>query len=226
MAILNLFPFGIGAVGVRPSIWLLTSNDSLSAVTTAGYVSNEITTGVSIANGDFFLCNYGTSANTPVLLVATIVAATGVITLNAPFNGFVTLPVVDGDFATFNGTTGNIEDAGYSPSNPTKTKVVMANGATVVNNVALFADTAGTIYNGGTIITGSTNAYGGGGTSFTFTAANVLAVDGTSLVCAIASQTNNASLRDYVAANGQILARFTADPGALTSLNYIAFRAP
>jgi len=60
-------------------------------------------------------------------------------------NGEVTLPVVDGDFTVFDGTLGALKDAGYSASDPAKTKVVMAGSAVVANHIALFADTAGTI---------------------------------------------------------------------------------
>lgn len=60
-------------------------------------------------------------------------------------NGAVTLPVVSGDFTVFNGTLGALKDAGYSASDPTKTKVVMANAAVLANHIAVFSDTAGTI---------------------------------------------------------------------------------
>ncbi len=54
-------------------------------------------------------------------------------------------PVVVGDFAVFASTSGNIEDLGYLPSDASKTRVVMANGATLANHIAVFADTTGTV---------------------------------------------------------------------------------
>ncbi len=60
-------------------------------------------------------------------------------------NGAVTLPVVANDFVNFDGTLGALKDSGYSPSDPAKTKVVMAGSAVQVNYIAHFIDTAGTI---------------------------------------------------------------------------------
>ena len=54
-------------------------------------------------------------------------------------------PVVVGDFVVFASTSGNLQDLTYSPSDATKTKVVMANGAVTSGSLAVYKDTAGTV---------------------------------------------------------------------------------
>lgn len=60
-------------------------------------------------------------------------------------NGAVTLPVVANDFVVFDGTLGALKDLGFSASDPSKSKVVMAGSAVQVGYIAHFVDTAGTI---------------------------------------------------------------------------------
>lgn len=60
-------------------------------------------------------------------------------------SGGVTLPVVSNDFVNFDGILGQLKDSGYSPSDPAKTKVVMAGSAVVTTRIAKFVDVAGTI---------------------------------------------------------------------------------
>lgn len=52
---------------------------------------------------------------------------------------------VDGDFAIYSGTSGQLIDSGFSPSNAAKTKVVMAEGASIANHIATYSDINGTI---------------------------------------------------------------------------------
>jgi len=67
----------------------------------------------------------------------------GVVTLSVAESNII-LPVVSGDFAVFSGTSGALADLGYLPSNASKTRVVMANGATVANHIMVSTDTTGT----------------------------------------------------------------------------------
>ncbi len=71
------------------------------------------------------------------------------------------MPVVSGDFAIFNGTSGQIKDAGYLPTVATKTKVVMAGSAVVLNRIAHFTDTAGTIDDTAAAVTNAGDIYAG-----------------------------------------------------------------
>lgn len=78
----------------------------------------------------------------------------GVITLSLWANaGDVLLPVTSGDFAVFNGTTGQIKDAGYLPSNAALTNVVMQSGASVTGNAPKYNDTKGTLVDSGVAFT-------------------------------------------------------------------------
>lgn len=76
---------------------------------------------------------------------AVSVDADGAASLVANIDGIVELPVIDKNFAVFKGTDGTLQDLIYSASNVSKTKVVMAGAATVVNHIASFDDADGTV---------------------------------------------------------------------------------
>lgn len=100
-------------------------------------------------------------------------------------NGEVTLPVVSGDFTVFDGTLGALKDAGYSASDATKTKVVMANGAVVVGAIAKYTDTAGTIDDAaGTATNAGSIQAGASGTAGTFISFPATAANGTLIFAA------------------------------------------
>lgn len=168
-----------GLVGDLPRRGKILSTDTYAVVTAAGYLNGINTQGQNILPNDIFDVVYGyvsaNSAGTYVQLIASISA--GIVTLNAAA-GDVILPVVSGDFSNFSGTAGAIADLGYSPSNAAKTKVVMANGAVILNHIGTFKDTAGTLgndaataINGGNIQAGLSGTAGTLG-SFPATAAN------------------------------------------------------
>lgn len=156
----------VGQVGVLPGSVKMITTDSLATITTAGYlngVGNQLPT-VEVAPSDVIECLYGynsvTDAGTLAFFQPSI--SNGVITLNLWENpGNVLLPVVNGDFAVFNGTTGQIKDAGYSASDPTKTKVVMATATTTVGYISHFTDVAGTIGNTAGAVTNPGDIYAG-----------------------------------------------------------------
>src|SRR5260221_7878954 len=139
-----------GQVGVLGAIKYMVTTDSLATVTAAGYL-NAIDLAVnpifsSDVLGITYLYNLNTNKGTFAFFTVSI--SNGVITLVASVStGDVLLPVVSGDFATFNGTTGQIKDAGYLPSNAAKTTVVMANAATVADHIMVSTDTAGKVGN-------------------------------------------------------------------------------
>jgi hypothetical protein len=148
MAILSIVTNKPGNIGVVPRRVEILSTDDLSTVTTAGYLSNSPSTQVNVILPTDIIdmtYNYNSATNTGTYEEFTPSFSGSVITL-VPYvdPGNVLLPVVSGDFANFNGTSGQIKDSGYSPSNAAKTKVVMANGATVANHIMVSTDTAGT----------------------------------------------------------------------------------
>lgn len=126
----------------------IVTTDNLVTVTTAGYLNNIVReSGNTIYPTDIIDMWYGYSSNsspgTYDVFLATI--SNGSITLSLDTSaGNVLLPVVSGDFAIFNGTTGQIKDGGFLPSDSAKTRVVMANGATVANHIMVSTDLLGT----------------------------------------------------------------------------------
>lgn len=146
MAILNISPqlpaAQVGLVGVSPSIRYIYTDDTTATVTTAGYL-NKFAANYEFQNSEMALVYttdddaswYGLSIDTD-----------GIITLVGEGTpGTVVLPVVDGNFAVFTGTSGVMADDGFSPSDPAKSKVVMASAAVTANHIACFSDTDGTV---------------------------------------------------------------------------------
>jgi hypothetical protein len=156
----------VGQVGILPGSVKMITTDSLATITTAGYlngVGNQLPT-VEVAPSDVIECLYSynsvTDSGTLAFFQPTI--SNGVITLNLWENpGNVLLPVVSGDFAVFNGTTGQIKDAGYSASDPAKTIVAMVGSAVVLNRIAHFSDIAGTIDDTAAAVTNAGDIYAG-----------------------------------------------------------------
>jgi len=148
-------------VGILPQIKRMITTDNLATVTAAGYLNSVDLQSYPINSSDVLdvLYSYNQQTNSGTFGIFTVSISNGVITLVQWANpGDVLLPVVSGDFATFNGITGQIKDAGFLPSDATKTNVVMASGAITLNHVAQFADTAGTIKDGGVLGTASAKA--------------------------------------------------------------------
>ena len=161
MSIISIYTDTAGQVGVNPRTIRIVATDSLAAVTTAGYLNPSVLEGYVIYGTDvinmIYLFNAATNSGTYGVFTPSI--SNGVITLTNWANpGDVLLPVVSNDFANFNGTSGQIKDSGYSPTNAAKTKVVMLNAAPTINHVAAFtAD--GTIGDGGVIGTAAANRF-------------------------------------------------------------------
>ena len=169
---INVNTTGLVGEQIEPRRCTLITTDSLATITTAGYLNNQNLLGNTILPTDIFEILYAFNENTKVgifgIFQVTYSATTG-FTLNLWENpGNVLLPVVDGHFANFNGTSGQIEDAGYLPSDATKTRVVMAGSAVLVGYIAKYADitgtiddTAGTAINAGVIQSGLAGTVGG-----------------------------------------------------------------
>jgi hypothetical protein len=107
--------------GVVPRSVKIITTDSLSTVTTAGYLNPTSLQGYTIYNTDMIELWYGAVAGFQSIVspgtfgIFTASISNGVITLVQWSNpGDVLLPVVSGDIAQFNGTTGQISDSGIS----------------------------------------------------------------------------------------------------------------
>ena len=164
MAILSFNVNTTGLVGqtVNPRRNTMVTTDSLATITTAGYLNNQNRSGDPILPTDVFEVlysfNQGTKVGTFGIFTVSYSQATG-YKLNQWANpGDVLLPVVSGDFANFNGTSGQIKDSGFSPTNAAKTKVVMLNAAPTINHVAIFTAADGTIGDGGVLGTAAAKA--------------------------------------------------------------------
>lgn len=101
-------------------------------------------------------------------------------------NGEVTLPVVSGDFVMFDGTLGALNDLGFSASDASKTRVVMAGSAVQVGYIAHFVDIAGTIDDtAGAVINAGNIQAGLSGTAGTLISFPATAANGSLIVAAV-----------------------------------------
>jgi hypothetical protein len=99
--------------------------------------------------------------------------------------------------------------------------IAVAPAALVSGNVVTASGTAGLLQDGGfAVLAHTTAAYGGGGTSNAFTATGIGA---TSIVTAvILASTNAVSIAKAVPTANTLTVTFSADPGASTTISYIA----
>jgi hypothetical protein len=126
----------------------MVTTDNLATITTAGYLNNIDLSVFPIYASDRISCLYSYNEQTKSGILAdfTVSITNGVIILVIFVNpGNVLLPVVSGNFPSFNGTSGQIKDSGISASNPLKSKVASINNTTTVNHIATYTDANGTI---------------------------------------------------------------------------------
>lgn len=93
----------------------------------------------------------------------------------------------------------------------------IADGAVTLAKLASGITPAGVI-----VLKGTTGAYGGGGTSNAFTVTGLAATDTVSAV--IRASTNAVAIAKAVPTANTLTVTFTADPGAATTVDYIAVR--
>lgn len=159
---INVNTTGLVGQTVNPRRCTLITTDNLATITTAGYLNNQNSLGNEILPTDVFDILYSfnqtTNAGTFGIFTVSYSSATGFSLVAWANPGDVLLPVVSNDFANFNGTTGQIKDSGYSPTNAAKTKVVMLNAAPTINHVAIFTAADGTIGDGGVLGTAAAKA--------------------------------------------------------------------
>lgn len=211
----------------------LTTTDNLATITTAGYLNNLVkASGNNIYPTDILdiWFNYVSNSSPGTYSAFTPSIANGVITLSEFVTpGDILLPVVNGNLAVFNGTSGQIKDANLAPgtaaakvaSDNTKPNVASVSAATIAGNFLKAADTAGTVADGGAAIhAGVTATYAGGGTSNAFVTTNMTAA---SIVTAsILTSTNSVSITKVLPGTNTLTVTFSADPGAGTTVNWIS----
>jgi len=220
MGILAITTNQTGQIGQGIRRVKIITTDGLSTFTTAGYLNPASLQGFTIFPTDILDVWYGaTSLASPgTYEVFTVSISNGVITTVQWANpGDVLLPVTGGDFAVFNGTTGQIYDAGYLPSNAAKTTVVMANAATVQNHIMVSTDTAGTVGNrtGAALNDGNLQA-GRSGVSGAFISFPSAATSGSLALVAVANSGDYANSITN-ASTGQATTWTLSDPGRASS---------
>lgn len=206
-----------------PNIVRMVSSDALATVEAAGYLAAQAANIISINNGvwewlpsDMVLCY----ASDGLQLFTLNTALDDLVVYSTAGNGAVTLPVVSGNFTVFDGTLGALQDLGYLPSDASKTNVVMAGSATIVNHIAKFVDTAGTVddtagtaINDGSIQAGRSTV---AGTLISFPASGSTG----SLILAAVANSGNTNVTISNALHGQASVYSIPDSGASTA-NFI-----
>lgn len=158
MGIISFTTDVAGQINVNPRRVKIVSTDNLATVTAAGYLNTINSEGLAIYKTDIIDMIYGFNTSTNLGTYGEFLPSFGtgnVITLVQFVDpGNVLLPVISGDFAVFNSTTGQIKDAGYLPSNAALTNVVMESGASIIGNLAKYNDVNGTIIDSGLAASG------------------------------------------------------------------------
>lgn len=127
-------------VGVIPATRKMVTTDNLATITAAGYLNGVNLEGFPLSTNDIIetFYSYNTVTQTGTYAVFSVaISGTGVITLAVVANpGDVLLPVVSGDVAIFNGTTGQIKDSNIASTNVMQLNVTntLAAGASIVAN--------------------------------------------------------------------------------------------
>ena len=206
--------------GTNPCIVRISSTDNLTAIGTSGYLTAQAANIAAINNGAFEWV-----ASDFVLVYAS--NGWGFFSVSSDFTSLtafafgadvIGVPVVVGNFAIFQSTSGNLEDLGYLPSDASKTSVVMAGSAVVANHIAKFVDTAGTIDDtAGTAINSGSIQAGLSGTAGTLISYPAVAANGSLILAAVGNAGNFNATISSKSTLGQASVYTIPDPGAATA---------
>lgn len=221
-------PITQGQNGTAPSKFVASTTDSQGTVTATGYVLDLLNLG-QVKINDTIEINYADSGtypdqtNTYGLFQVT---AGGTLTQpsfpptasTATYSG----ATVIGNFPKASSIAGQFVDSGISPTNASKTKAVMANGAVVVGALAQFTDTAGTVDDtGGLIPINTTVNYAGGSATPTITVAGSLT--SSNYFVYIQASTNAVSVQKVESGSGNCALTLSGDPGAGTVFGVVGY---
>lgn len=220
MAILSANFNTTGEQDLNPRIVRIVCDDDIDTVTADGYANDLVQQGNYFQVTDEVHINYGTNSASFNIFTPTIDGLSVTLSPSVAL-GNVTLPVADGNVAIFVGTDGSLEDSGATFSDPEKTKIVMANGPLVVDNLVSAADVTGTVKDAGfSMIRGVTSAWGGGGVSHAFSTTGV--TGSMAAHATLTASANNVAVTKTVTGVDQITVSFSADPGAGTVIYWTA----
>ena len=177
-------------VGIKPQRKRMVSTDSLATITAAGYLNQFNLEGNPIAPSDVLdvLYSYNIQTNSGTFGIFTVAVVNGLVTLTQWANpGDVLLPVVSGDIAIFNGTTGQIKDSGVTISGSSGTIPVVAT-PTIANHIATYTNTTGSLgEDAATAINGGNLQAGLSGTAGTVASFPATAANGSLVLAAVAA---------------------------------------
>lgn len=219
MGILNkqLVPLTVNNINV----WTFKTDDTLATVTATGYLSDEFQ-GTLTSFRDESVAFVETTDYGVLFMQINVTSSGEVATLVNPYEQIgagvsYTGSLTSGNFATYSGTTGVINDLGYLPSNAAKTTVVMASAAVVANRIACFSDTAGTVNDDvATAINGGNIQAGLSGTAGYLSSFPTTASKGSLRLTAV-ENTGDTVTTISNAAMGQASTISIPDPGASTA---------
>lgn len=144
----SVLPSQVGVIGAAK---YMVSTDSLATITTAGYLNKPDMAVFPISASDLLgiTYNYDQQTGSGSFTWSTVTIVNGVITVVVSVSpGNVLLPVVSGNYASFNGTTGQIKDSGQAPSNAASPFAVTSPGSLTIGNFPSLADAKGTLAGG------------------------------------------------------------------------------
>ncbi len=137
-----------GQLNVNPRLVRIVVGDTLATVEALNYLKPLVLQGYSFLPTDFFFVSYsgGFGIFTPTI------NASG-ITLNPYIStGNVTLPVVNGNFSKFTGTSGLLEDAGVSATTFQQTNTIKCQYGAYAGGSATFSLTVSGVNSSGIAI--------------------------------------------------------------------------
>jgi hypothetical protein len=197
-------------VGVEPNLKFMITADSLSAITTAGYLNQVSLEGYPVASTDIIFAYYNFNIPTQTgafgIFTVTITGANSTITLDEWVNpGNVTTPTVSGNLAYFTNTNGLLADTGLALTNVLRSNaanVLAAGGSLALNKGALTLTTpAGTLNaQAGVLTTAALTT--ASGSAYTITLTNSFITASSVILCQIQGGTNTTAGISVVATPG------------------------
>jgi hypothetical protein len=194
-------------VGVSPNLKFMITADSLSAVTTAGYLNQVSLEGYPIASTDIIFAYYNfnipTQSGAFGIFTVSISGANSTITLDEWVNpGNVTVPTVAGNLAYFTNTNGLLADTSVALTNLVKLNT--ANALTSSGSLTLYKGALTLVGTSGTL-----NAQAGvittvalttvSGSSYSVTLTNSYATATSVVVAGVQGGTNTTAGITFVA---------------------------
>jgi hypothetical protein len=143
MGIVSVFCDKPGQIGMNPRRVKVVTTADLATITAAGYFNAVTLQGQSLYPTDFVdvVYSYNAQTNSGTDAVLTLAFNNGVITASQWVDtGNVLLPVTSGNLASFNGTSGQIQDSSLAASNVVKLNA--ANTLTGSGSISLVKGTA------------------------------------------------------------------------------------